>query len=88
MLAFLRARALNRGFLGGSRMWVGVGAVVWTIRLFQWLNRAETTVIYRDRLGPGEAVVIRHQPPGPTKREAKKAKKAARREAKAAKRLA
>ena len=84
MLAFLRARALNRGLLGGSRMWVGVGAVVWTIRLFQWLNRTETTVIYRDRLGPGEAVVIRHQPPGPTKREAKKAARRARREAKAA----
>jgi len=86
MLAFLRARALNRGLLGGSKMWVGVGAFVWTLRLFQWLNRPEASVIYRDKLGPGEAVVIRHQPPGPTRRQAKKAAKRARQDTKDAKR--
>ncbi len=86
MLAFLRTRALNRGLLGGSRMWVGVGALVWTIRLFQWLTRAETTVIYRDKLDPGQAVVIRHQPPGPTRRQAKKSAKRVRKDAKQAKR--
>lgn len=79
MLAFLRARAFNRGVLGGNRLWVGIGAVLWTVRLFQWLNRPETSVIYRDRLGAGESVVITHNPPGPTRREAKKAKKAAKR---------
>jgi hypothetical protein len=75
MLAFLRARALNRGLLGGSRTWVGVGALVWTVRLFQWLNRPETTVIYRERLDAGQAVEIRHVPAPPTRRERKKSAK-------------
>ena len=28
MLAYLRARALSKGFLGGSRFWIGLGFVV------------------------------------------------------------
>ena len=73
MLAFLPpARALNRGLLGGNRVWVGVGAVVWTIRLFQWLTRPETSVIYRDRLSSGQAIEIRHIPPGPSRRQRKR----------------
>jgi len=88
MLSYLRAQALNRGLRGGSQLWVGIGAVVWTIRLFQWISRPETTVIYRDRLEPGQAVVIRHEPPGPTRRQAKKSAERARKEAKKAKKAA
>ena len=77
MLAYLRARALSRGFLGGSRFWIGLGAVVWTIRLCQWLVRPETEVIYREPLGRGESVVIRHADPLPTRKQRKQAKKQA-----------
>lgn len=72
MLAYLRARATSRGFLGGSRMWIGIGFVVWTIKFFQWLTRAETEVIYRDRLGAGQSVTIHHGQAPPTKRQRKK----------------
>jgi hypothetical protein len=81
MLAYLRARALSRGFLGGSQVWMWIGLAVWTIRLFQWLNRPEASVIYRDRLGPGQVVQIIHHEPGPTKRQARRAKRASRRAA-------
>ncbi len=79
MLAYLRAKALSRGFLGGSQVWLAVGAVVWTIRFFQWLTRPETAVIYRDRLGAGQSVVITHQPPLPSRRQRRKQARSAKR---------
>jgi hypothetical protein len=75
MLAYLRARAMSSGFLGGSRMWIGIGFVVWTIKFFQWLVRAETEVIYREPLGRGQSVTIHHGHAPPTRRERKKAAK-------------
>ena len=73
MLGYLRARAFSSGFLGGSRLWIVIGAVVWTIRFFQWLVRPETEVIYRDQLGPGQSVTIRHGDPVPGRRQRKNA---------------
>jgi len=77
MLAYLRARAFSKGFLGGSQLWMAIGLVVWTIRLFQWLTRPETDVIYRDRLGTGQTIQIRHLEPPPTRRQRRRAKRAA-----------
>jgi hypothetical protein len=73
MLSYLRARALSRGLFGGSRFWIALGAVVWTVRFCQWLVRPETEVIYREPLGKGQSVVIRHSDPVPSKRQRKKA---------------
>jgi hypothetical protein len=70
MLAFLRARALNRGLLGGSTAWILIGGAVWTIRLFQILSRSE--VVYRDVLQPGESIVISHAPGRPKGRRARR----------------
>jgi hypothetical protein len=81
MLAYLRAKALSRGFLGGSQLWLAIGAVVWTIRFFQWLTRPETAVIYRDRVGPGQTLLITHHDPLPTRRQRRKLAKAAKRTA-------
>jgi hypothetical protein len=81
MLAYLRARALSRGFLGGSRFWIGLGAVVWTIRFCQWVVRPETEVIYREPLRRGQSVVIRHGERPPNKRQRKKAAKQAKADA-------
>jgi hypothetical protein len=88
VLAYLRARALSRGFFGGSRVWVGIGAFVWAIRLFQWLLRPDTTVLYRDKLGVGQSVTIRHVDPPPTRRQRRKAKEQAARDAKQARKRA
>jgi hypothetical protein len=72
MLAYLRARAMSSGFLGGSRMWVGIGFVVWSIKFFQWLTRAETQIIYRENLARGQSVTIHHGHAPPTRRQRKK----------------
>ena len=72
MLAYLRARAISSGFLGGSRMWIGIGFVVWTIKFFQWLVRAETEVIYREPLGAGQSVTIHHGDAPPTDASARR----------------
>jgi hypothetical protein len=79
MLPYLRARSATKGFLGGSRGWVAIGLVVWTVRFFQWLTRPETGVIYRDRIQPGQNIQIVHLEAPPTRRERRKAKRAARR---------
>jgi len=81
MLAFLRARALSRGFLGGSRFWIALGAVVWTVRFCQWLVRPEPEVIYREPLSKGQSVVIRQNDPPPSKRQRKKSAKQAKADA-------
>jgi hypothetical protein len=70
MLAFLRTRALNRGLLGGSTTWILIGGAVWTIRLFQVLTRSE--IEFRDQLGPGQTILIRHVPPAPKGRRARR----------------
>jgi hypothetical protein len=85
MLGYLRARAMSSGFLGGSRMWIGIGAVVWTIKFFQWLVRAETEVIYREPLGAGQSVTIRHAEPPPRRRQRKKLARRAKADARQAK---
>ena len=79
MLAYLRAKAMSRGFLGGSQLWMAIGVVVWSIRFFQWLTRPETAVIYRDRLAPGQSVVITHREPLPSRRQQRQARRAAKR---------
>ncbi|MGZ4710320.1 MAG: hypothetical protein ACXWBN_16415 [Acidimicrobiales bacterium] len=71
MLGYLRARAMSSGFLGCSRMWIGIGFIVWTIKFFQWLVRAETEVIYREPLGVGQSVTIHHGHAPPSKRQRK-----------------
>jgi hypothetical protein len=73
MLSYLRARAVSSGFLGGSRFWIGLGAIVWTIRFCQWLVRPEAEVIYREKLGSGQSVTIRHNEPSSGRRRRKKA---------------
>jgi len=73
MLAYLRAKALSRGLLGGSQLWIAIGLVVWTVRFFQWLTRPETDVVYRDKLTVGHAIEIRHLEAPPTRRQRRKA---------------
>ena len=91
MLAYLRARALSKGLLGGRRFWIGLGFVVWTIRFFQWLGRRETEVVYRETLGAGHSVTVSHSTDTENRRQRRKADKQAkvgRRQARADRRAA
>jgi hypothetical protein len=88
MLSYLRTRAFSQGLLGGSRFWLGLGAIVWTIRFFQWLGRSETEIVYRAPLGRGESVVISQSAETLSRRQRKKAARRAQAEADALRRQA
>jgi hypothetical protein len=81
MFSYLRTRAFSQGLIGGSRTWLTIGMVLWVIRFFQWLDRPETAVIYRDRLGLHQSVVITHLDAPPTRRQRRKATRAEKRAA-------
>jgi hypothetical protein len=64
MLNYLRRRAQLKGVVGGSRGWTIVWAVLIGGRLLRRLASDEEKVVFRRKLQPGEAVVIRAAKPG------------------------
>lgn len=57
-LRLARRRAINQGFLGGSKLWTALGVVLWLPRLARkGLGRNEEVVAV-EKLLPGERVVI------------------------------
>jgi hypothetical protein len=56
-------RGLRDGLLKGNRTWVAVGGVALTFRLLQRMVGREEKVVYRERLNPGETLVIAHERP-------------------------
>lgn len=71
MLAFLRRTATSKGFLGGSKVWMAVGALVWGIRAAQWAMRREERVLFHEQLAPGERLLITHSS-GPEPRRSRR----------------
>jgi hypothetical protein len=67
-----------RGVLGGSRRW----ATLWlAVTLGRWLRRAlvrDAEVLTTERLGVGQAVLVTSLGPPPTRRQRRKARRAAR----------
>lgn len=60
----IRSRAVQRGLLGGSRLWFAVFAAGFVRRrLFKSASTDEMPVVLSERLHPGEGMVIRHGPP-------------------------
>jgi hypothetical protein len=53
-----RQRGLYEGLLGGNRRWLVLGGVAWTVRAVGWAIRRDERVLYRERLRPGEQLVI------------------------------
>ena len=64
MLTYLRRRAQLKGVVGGSRGWTIVWAVLIGGRLLRRLTSDEEKVVFRRKLRPGEALVIRSEKPG------------------------
>jgi hypothetical protein len=64
MLTYLRRRAQLKGVVGGSRGWTIVWAVLIGGRLLRRLASDEEKVVFRRKLQPGEALVIRAEKPG------------------------
>ena len=81
-MAYFRRRAVLSGVFGGSRKWLVWGGAAW---MAHWTGRllgvSDPTPRYTQELGPGQRVVVVHEPDSPLDK-----KKAARRERRAARR--
>jgi len=62
LLRYLQVRSFRRGVGGSNKAWLVVGIAFWM------LLRARRTedVVYRTKLNPGERLVIKAGPSGPT----------------------
>lgn len=61
MLRFLLRRGFQRGVLGGSRRWLVIGGAALGVKVLRKVAGAEPTVVYSEKLEPGEALVIAHE---------------------------
>jgi hypothetical protein len=61
LLRTLLRNGVRKGLMGNSRTWTVVAVFAGALRLKQWLNRRESTVVYREELQPGETLVIAHE---------------------------
>lgn len=66
VLDWVLRRARRHGLAGGSRVWMGLGALAMVIR---WLRRSNgDRVVYSEQLPPGSTLVIEHQGAAPDNR--------------------
>lgn len=55
------AKAVRDGLLGGSRFWTVVGTLGIAMRVLRKVAGDDPEVVYRERLGPGETLLISHE---------------------------
>jgi hypothetical protein len=59
MTAILLRQARKRGVFGTSKAWTGVWVLLVAVRVVRRLTRNQEKVVLRERLEPGETLVIR-----------------------------
>lgn len=64
MLRQLRRASFDRGLLGGSRLWILVGALLWAARGLRLATRRQGGVVWRGVLAEGETITVRARPGG------------------------
>ena len=62
MLTRLRRLGLARG-LGKSNAWLAVGVTAWALQTLKKFATKEPKVVFREKLKPGERLIISHLPP-------------------------
>ena len=62
ILRYLQVKSFGRGMRGYNTAWFVVGAALWMLLR----ARRSEDVVYRTKLNPGERLVIRSGPSGPT----------------------
>lgn len=60
MRRLLLARALRKGFLGGSRFWTVVGTIGLAMKVLRKITRDEPEVTFSEELRPGQTLLISH----------------------------
>jgi hypothetical protein len=76
LTAGLVRRGVRQGLLGGSGVWLAIGAVSWLARFLA--RRPERRVVV-EQLAIGETIVVTSVPPPPSGRRRRKLEKTARR---------
>mgnify|MGYP003622149881 CR=1 FL=1 len=76
MLPMARRRAITDGLLGGNRRWLLLGGLAWALRAYHWASSRDPEVVYRGELAPGETLVLSREEPHPSRRQARKARRA------------
>lgn len=62
-------RGVRDGLLGGSGVWIAVGAVAWLLR---WLSRAPPQRVVREKIRLGETITVTSAPAPALGRKARK----------------
>lgn len=60
MVRLVLARALRKGFFGGSRFWTVVGTLGLVMKVLRKFTRDESEVAFSEALQPGQTLVISH----------------------------
>jgi hypothetical protein len=55
---WLFRNGVRRGLLGGSRPWTIIAVATGSLRLFNRFRGKEPEIAYREKLGPGQTLVI------------------------------
>jgi hypothetical protein len=63
LVGWLLRQAWRRGVLGGSRLWIVLGAAALLGRYGRRALKRSEDVVYSERLFPGQKLVISHEPP-------------------------
>jgi hypothetical protein len=79
ILGLARRHAIERGLLGGSRIWLVLGGLAWAFRALRWALKPAPATVFSERLDVGETLVITHEPPRPTRRQRRKIRRGERR---------
>lgn len=58
LLETARRNGIDQGLLGGNRRWLVLGAVAWAVRAVGWAVRRDEQLLYRERLRPGQQLVV------------------------------
>ncbi len=56
--AIIQRRGFTNGFLGGSHLWLFLGAIAALVRFSHKVGENRTAVLLVDRLGPGQSLSI------------------------------
>jgi hypothetical protein len=63
ILRWALRRGVRRGLLGGERLWLVVGAGALLLRMARKAFKKEPELVFSERLGVGERLIITHRPP-------------------------
>lgn len=87
ILGSLRRQSIRRGVFGGSRAWLVVGGVAWTLRALQVALRSSPERVFKGELEVGQTYIVTSRPAPPTRRQRRRTRRADRKAEKRAERV-